>query len=208
MKPTSRSPRDRGGWRNDLKQFLRPRPGRRRKDLEWPNLSPPPRRGRLRPTTTLRSSERKSSTRIKHLHSSNRLPSLSVLPPVPSPRLTQHSIASSHRLLPHRLEVDLLIFSLCSLQGGTLKDYQLRGVKWLLTLYQHGVNGILADEMGLGPSYRNLPRHFVDFFLSRSGKTLQTIAFIASLRENQVPGPILVVCPLSVVDTWKAEIER
>ena len=111
---------------------------------------------------------------------------------------------------PRLLEIELLIFSLCSLlKGGTLKDYQLRGVKWLLTLYQHGVNGILADEMGLGGSNSEPTRsHFIDYFLFRLGKTLQTIAFVASLRENQVPGPILIVCPLSVLDTWKAEIER
>lgn len=31
-----------------------------------------------------------------------------------------------------------------------LKDYQLLGVEWLISLYINGVNGILADEMGLG----------------------------------------------------------
>jgi len=32
----------------------------------------------------------------------------------------------------------------------TLKDYQLEGVRWLVSLYENGVSGILADEMGLG----------------------------------------------------------
>jgi ATP-dependent DNA helicase len=31
-----------------------------------------------------------------------------------------------------------------------LKDYQLEGVRWLVSLYENGVSGILADEMGLG----------------------------------------------------------
>ena len=31
-----------------------------------------------------------------------------------------------------------------------LKEYQLKGLNWLATLYQQGINGILADEMGLG----------------------------------------------------------
>ena len=31
-----------------------------------------------------------------------------------------------------------------------LKDYQLEGVRWLVSLYKNGVSGILADEMGLG----------------------------------------------------------
>jgi ATP-dependent DNA helicase len=34
--------------------------------------------------------------------------------------------------------------------GGVLRDYQLTGVEWLVSLYDNGLNGILADEMGLG----------------------------------------------------------
>lgn len=38
-----------------------------------------------------------------------------------------------------------------NLAGGCkLKDYQLEGVRWLVSLYENGVSGILADEMGLG----------------------------------------------------------
>jgi SNF2 family DNA or RNA helicase len=33
--------------------------------------------------------------------------------------------------------------------GGTLKDYQLEGVNWLVSLYHNGISGILADEMVL-----------------------------------------------------------
>ena len=38
-----------------------------------------------------------------------------------------------------------------------LKDYQLKGLNWLATLYEQGINGILADEMGLG-KVRDLSR--------------------------------------------------
>ena len=31
-----------------------------------------------------------------------------------------------------------------------LRDYQLAGVEWLISLWENGLNGILADEMGLG----------------------------------------------------------
>ncbi|KAL0381384.1 UNVERIFIED_CONTAM: ATP-dependent DNA helicase DDM1 [Sesamum angustifolium] len=44
------------------------------------------------------------------------------------------------------------------LTGGKLKPYQIKGVKWMISLWQNGLNGILADQMGLG-------------------KTIQTIAF-------------------------------
>ena len=36
------------------------------------------------------------------------------------------------------------------LMVGDMRDYQLRGVRWLISLYQNGLNGILADQMGLG----------------------------------------------------------
>ncbi|KAK9249174.1 SNF2 family N-terminal domain-containing protein [Lipomyces tetrasporus] len=73
--------------------------------------------------------------------------------------------------------------------GGVLRDYQLAGVEWLISLYENGLNGILADEMGLG-------------------KTLQTIAFLAFLREKGSYGPFLIVAPLSTLTNWVSEIER
>ena len=33
---------------------------------------------------------------------------------------------------------------------GDLRDYQLKGVCWMIALYENGLNGILADQMGLG----------------------------------------------------------
>ncbi|KIY53122.1 hypothetical protein FISHEDRAFT_63512 [Fistulina hepatica ATCC 64428] len=72
--------------------------------------------------------------------------------------------------------------------GGKLKNYQLEGLHWMISLYRNGISGILADEMGLG-------------------KTLQTIAYCAYIREIN-PSPFLVVCPLSVLHNWIAEFER
>ena len=36
------------------------------------------------------------------------------------------------------------------LRGGTLKEYQMAGLRWLVSLHNNRLNGILADEMGLG----------------------------------------------------------
>ncbi len=33
---------------------------------------------------------------------------------------------------------------------GELRPYQIKGIKWIVSLYQNGLNGILADQMGLG----------------------------------------------------------
>ncbi|KAK4710217.1 hypothetical protein R3W88_004730 [Solanum pinnatisectum] len=75
------------------------------------------------------------------------------------------------------------------LTGGKLKSYQLKGVKWLISLWQNGLNGILADQMGLG-------------------KTIQTISFLAHLKGNGLDGPYLVIAPLSTLSNWVNEIER
>lgn len=33
------------------------------------------------------------------------------------------------------------------LVGGTLKDYQIKGLQWMVSLYNNKLNGIFADEM-------------------------------------------------------------
>lgn len=76
------------------------------------------------------------------------------------------------------------------LVGGTLKEYQLKGLQWMISLYNNNLNGILADEMGLG-------------------KTIQTISLITYLIEvKHVPGPYLVIVPLSTLTNWTLEFER
>jgi SNF2 family DNA or RNA helicase len=36
------------------------------------------------------------------------------------------------------------------LTAGTLRDYQIVSLQWMISLYNNKLNGILADEMGLG----------------------------------------------------------
>ena len=33
------------------------------------------------------------------------------------------------------------------IKNGEMRDYQLRGLNWLISLFENGINGILADEM-------------------------------------------------------------
>jgi SWI/SNF-related matrix-associated actin-dependent regulator of chromatin subfamily A member 5 len=73
---------------------------------------------------------------------------------------------------------------------GELRDYQIAGLNWLVSLHENGISGILADEMGLG-------------------KTLQTISFLGYLRfVRDIPGPHLVAVPKSTLDNWKREFAR
>ncbi|EMC96345.1 hypothetical protein BAUCODRAFT_33675 [Baudoinia panamericana UAMH 10762] len=76
-----------------------------------------------------------------------------------------------------------------SVTGGLMRTYQLEGLEWLTSLYENGLNGILADEMGLG-------------------KTIQTISFIAFLREKGINGPFLIAAPLSTTSNWVAEFKK
>jgi SWI/SNF-related matrix-associated actin-dependent regulator of chromatin subfamily A protein 2/4 len=76
------------------------------------------------------------------------------------------------------------------LVNGTLKEYQLKGLEWMVSLYNNNLNGILADEMGLG-------------------KTIQTIALCTYLLEKKgVNGPHLVIVPLSTLSNWVMEFDR
>lgn len=37
-----------------------------------------------------------------------------------------------------------------------MKDYQIRGLNWMISLYENDINGILADEMGLGKTLQTI----------------------------------------------------
>lgn len=73
---------------------------------------------------------------------------------------------------------------------GTLKDYQLKGLRWLDNLYSQGINGILADEMGLG-------------------KTIQALALLAHISSALGNwGPFLVIAPATTLFNWYAECRK
>ncbi|KAG1967195.1 transcription activator BRG1 [Pimephales promelas] len=74
--------------------------------------------------------------------------------------------------------------------NGQLKQYQIKGLEWLVSLYNNNLNGILADEMGLG-------------------KTIQTIALITYLMEyKRLNGPFLIIVPLSTLSNWVYEFDK
>ncbi|MDX0072484.1 DEAD/DEAH box helicase [Sinorhizobium meliloti] len=77
-----------------------------------------------------------------------------------------------------------------------LKEHQKESFAWQAAAWRAGLPGILnADEQGLG-------------------KTLQTIAFLARLKEvialphAQNRGPVLVVAPTSLLENWEQEVSR
>ncbi|EOD46208.1 putative iswi chromatin-remodeling complex atpase isw2 protein [Neofusicoccum parvum UCRNP2] len=80
---------------------------------------------------------------------------------------------------------------------ATMKPYQLSGLSFLAHMNENGMPCMLGDEMGLG-------------------KTLQTLSLFQLLEEREERQntrsaenrPYLVVCPLSVVNSWVTEARR
>ncbi|XXQ37934.1 Chromatin-remodeling ATPase INO80 [Plasmodiophora brassicae] len=93
-------------------------------------------------------------------------------------------------LNPSTMPTNSHLWSEPTMFKGRLKEYQVRGVNWLINLYEQGINGILADEMGLG-------------------KTIQAICLLAHLAEvKNIWGPFLVVAPNSTLHQWKQELNK
>ncbi|KAI5180670.1 SWI/SNF-related matrix-associated actin-dependent regulator of chromatin subfamily A member 5 [Nematocida sp. AWRm80] len=73
---------------------------------------------------------------------------------------------------------------------GTLREYQIEGLNWLINMYEKRINCILADEMGLG-------------------KTLQSISLLGYLycyKKNRMPN--LLIVPKSTLQNWKNEMTK
>eukprot|EP00891_Asterochloris_glomerata_P009938 jgi/Astpho2/9938/e_gw1.00152.85.1_t len=73
-------------------------------------------------------------------------------------------------------------------KGAQLREYQMVGLQWMVSLYNNHLNGILADEMGLG-------------------KTVQVMALLAYLMEHKNNyGPHIIIVPNAVIVNWKSEL--
>ena len=74
---------------------------------------------------------------------------------------------------------------------AVLRAHQVAGFQYLVNAFERGLHPILGDEMGLG-------------------KTLQTVTLLAHATFGSATrsGPHLVVCPLSVLQTWQTELHR
>ncbi|MEV5011376.1 DEAD/DEAH box helicase [Streptomyces sp. NPDC056159] len=74
--------------------------------------------------------------------------------------------------------------------AARLRDYQLRGLDWLVRMTSLGLGCCLADDMGLG-------------------KTITLIALHLHRQSDPASaGPTLVVCPASLMGNWQREIEK
>ena len=65
----------------------------------------------------------------------------------------------------------------------------MKGLEWMVSLYNNHLNGILADEMGLG-------------------KTIQSISLVTYLIEKKHENKFLIIVPLSTITNWTLEFEK
>ena len=73
---------------------------------------------------------------------------------------------------------------------GQLRPYQRYGFSWLEFLRRWGLGTCLADDMGLG-------------------KSIQALALLLHDKERgAAAGPVLLICPTSVVGNWMREASR
>ncbi|EPB88712.1 hypothetical protein HMPREF1544_04471 [Mucor circinelloides 1006PhL] len=106
-----------------------------------------------------------------------------------APTTSQEAVSSADYFsITHKIHEDVSQPTI--MVGGQLKQYQIKGLQWMISLYNNNLNGILADEMGLG-------------------KTIQTISLIAYLIEKKrQPGPFLIIVPLSTLSNWEMEFDK
>eukprot|EP00915_Cephaloidophora_sp_WS-2016_P005689 GHVH01007539.1.p1 GENE.GHVH01007539.1~~GHVH01007539.1.p1 ORF type:complete len:1527 (-),score=279.53 GHVH01007539.1:475-4848(-) len=75
-------------------------------------------------------------------------------------------------------------------KGLHLRDYQLKGINWIISNLKKGNSLLLADEMGLG-------------------KTVQVIASMGHTWYHELIGmPSLVIVPQTTIDNWGDEFRK
>lgn len=70
-----------------------------------------------------------------------------------------------------------------------LFSFQRQGVQWMASLHTVGIGGILGDDMGMG-------------------KTYVTLAYLGGLMRADTIRNALVICPVSVLQSWENEARK
>lgn len=64
------------------------------------------------------------------------------------PRLSHNSLCPlGVSLCASTIKNAYCAFLRVDIKNGEMRDYQVRGLNWMISLYENGLNGILADEM-------------------------------------------------------------
>ncbi|CAA6668682.1 unnamed protein product [Spirodela intermedia] len=85
-----------------------------------------------------------------------------------------------------------------------LLEHQREGVRFLYMLYKKNHGGVLGDDMGLGKTIQTIA-----FLVAVAGKGSEYQDAQVSKREHMTRiGPVLIVCPTSVICNWENEFQE
>ncbi|KAJ8128643.1 hypothetical protein O1611_g4992 [Lasiodiplodia mahajangana] len=88
-----------------------------------------------------------------------------------------------------------------------LRDYQIQGVQFLYDLFVHQRGGILGDDMGLGKTVQVAALLTVAFGKTGDSRDAKRMRKYRRTKDDWYPR-VLIVCPGSLIQNWKNELER
>ncbi|KAI9757781.1 MAG: hypothetical protein M4579_003317 [Chaenotheca gracillima] len=89
-----------------------------------------------------------------------------------------------------------------------LREYQVDGVAFLHELFVYQKGGVLGDDMGLGKTIQVIAFLAVAFGKTGDGRDAKRMRKMRRARDGRWYPRVLIICPGSLIQNWKAEIRR
>ena len=88
-----------------------------------------------------------------------------------------------------------------------LRDYQVEGTAFLHTMFVYQTGGILGDDMGLGKTVQVIAYLTAAYGKTGDERDAKRMRKVRRAGSSWYPR-ILVVCPGTLIENWKAELDR